>query len=154
MQEILKHFHREHVAMQRLINQFDQEVESMRNDHLDPDYHLLLEMVRTFNGRPHHHHYQAEQKLHYALRLNMPEITPLLERLEARHAEQTELGHELEHLLDAACSGHLVPRQKLLFLTEDFIAHLNAHITDEESEIIANAEQWLPESGWVELRVV
>ena len=154
MQEILKHFHRDHVAMQRLINQFDQEVESMRNDRLDPDYHLLLEMVRTFNGRPHHHHYQAEQKLHYALRLSMPEITPLLERLEARHAEQTQLGQELEHLLDAACSGHLVPRQKLLFLIEDFIVHLNAHITDEESEIIAHAEQWLPESGWVELRVV
>ena len=151
MQEILENFHREHVAMQRLIDQFDQEADLMRDDSSDPDYHFLLEMVRTFIGQPHYHHYEAEQKLHGALRLSVPEITPLLERLEKRHAKQTQLGQELANLLDAACSGHLVPRQKLLTMVEEFIVHLNAHIAEEESEIIANAARWMPETTWARI---
>ena len=146
MQKLLQSFHHEHVAMQRLINQFDQEVELMRDDHSDPDYHLLLEMVRNFSGHAQHSHYRKEEKLHYALRLSMPEITPLLERLETQQSEQCQLGEELAQMLEAACSGHLVPRPKMLSLTEDFIKHLNDHISDEESQVIAFAEQWIDES--------
>ena len=52
MQKLLQSFHHEHVAMQRLINEFDQEVELMRDNRSDPDYHLLLEMVRNLVGMP------------------------------------------------------------------------------------------------------
>ncbi|MEM7467497.1 MAG: hemerythrin domain-containing protein [Pseudomonadota bacterium] len=143
MQELLENFHREHLAMQRLIDQFDREAELMRDPSLDPDYHNMLEIVRVFVGHTHKEHYKKEQQLHHVLRLSMPEVTPLLERLEANQLEQEELGSELAQLLEAACSGHLVPRPKLRALVEDFVTHLHKHIDDEESQIIDYAEQWV-----------
>ncbi|MGR8948083.1 MAG: hemerythrin domain-containing protein [Gammaproteobacteria bacterium] len=151
MQKMLQTFHHEHAAMQRLVDQFDQEVELMRDDRSDPDYHLLLEMVRDFNGHKQHKHYREEEKLHYALRLSLPELTPVLERLENQQNEQNQLGNELEILLEAACGGHLVPRPKMLSVTEEFIRHLNDHIADEESQVIALAEQWVDERELSEL---
>ena len=154
MQKLLQHFHLDHIAMQRMINRFDDEAEFIRDSNADPDYHLLLDMVRNFIAEPQHNHYEAEKTLHDALRFAMPEVTPIIDKLEEHYEVQNQLADELQLLLGAACSGHLVPRPRLVSLIESFLSHLNTHIADEESLIIANAEQWIEKNEWNQLERV
>lgn len=153
MQQILQHFHHDHIAMQRMVNILDREAEFLRDPNDDPDYHLLLDIVEGFLGPKQHHHYEEERKLHDCLRYAMPEVTPIIDRLDAEQDLHDKLGQQLTLLLKASCSGHLVPRFKLNNLIEEFIAHLNSHIKDEESLIIANAEQWVVESERSKLEI-
>ncbi len=148
MQKLLEHFHQDHVAMQRMVRRFNFEADLLRDSSADPDYFLLLTMTRSFVDDHEKSHYEAEKKLHDCLRFTMPEVTPLVERLEEHHQEQCALGQELIQLLQAACSGHLVPRDRIVDLVESFLEHLCVHIAEEESLIIANAEHWMSESEW------
>lgn len=151
MQKLLEHFHQDHIAMQRMVRRFNFEADLLRDSNSDPDYFLLLTMTKSFVDDHEKSHYGAEKKLHDCLRFTMPEVTPLVERLEEHYQEQCLLGQELIRLLQAACSGHLVPRERITELVESFLDHLCVHIAEEESLIIANAEQWMSDSEWMRL---
>lgn len=148
MQKLLEHFHQDHMSMQRMVRRFNFEADLLRDCSSDPDYFLLLTMTQSFVDEHEKSHYDAEKKLHDCLRYAMPEVTPLVQRLEEHHQEQCALGQELIQLLKAACSGHLVPRERITELVEAFLDHLCVHIAEEESLIIANAEQWMSKSEW------
>lgn len=148
MQKLLEHFHQDHIAMQRMVRKYNFEADFLRDSGSDPDYHLLLTMTRLFVDEHEKNHYQVEKKLHDCLRFTMPEVTPLVDRLEQHHHQQCRLGQELIQLLDAVCSGHLVPRARIIELLEAFLDHLCSHIAEEENLIIANAEQWMPANEW------
>lgn len=128
MSDFLGELGRQRARIAHMVEVFDQQLERLRDSAADPDYHLLREMARYFCHYPTSTHYPFEDRLYARLAALRPELAEDVETLARRHERHGHLAQSLYGLLDGACSGHLVPRDRLLKEANAYVALQREHM--------------------------
>ncbi len=100
-----------------------------------------------------HHHHQGEDDLVWPrLHARTPMSSELVHRMESQHEQVGELLGRLDELLPAWAAEPGLPQRESLAETLDALAPaLEAHLDEEEREILPLVEQHLTAAEWNEL---
>jgi len=152
MSAILNHIHQDHQNMIRLLDLLDAEVGALAAG-TDHDYTLLMDIVAYFNHYPTRFHHPFEDRIFDWICGERPALVGLVEELRLEHERQGELGKELAILLKAICSGHMVPRDKVVTELTDYIKFQRDHIDKEEAELLKGTEELLADHHMIEIPI-
>lgn len=129
----------------RMVDVLDAQLDSLRDSGRDPDYHLLREIARYFCHYPTSIHYPFEERLYARLVDARPSLRKKADLLRRRHARHARLAADVFALLDGACSGHLVPRDRLLKEANAYVVLQRDHMIPQSGELIKLAADALQE---------
>ena len=105
----------------------------------------------TITQRAFHHPF--EDKIFDWISGERPALVGLVEELRLEHEQQAELGKELSIFLKAICSGHMVPREKVVTELTDYIKIQRNHIDKEERDLLKGTEELLADHHMIEIPI-
>ncbi|MEX2481248.1 MAG: hemerythrin domain-containing protein [Gammaproteobacteria bacterium] len=160
----------DHAGMRELLDLFALQVESMRSQEADPDYHLMYQIADFFVRFADAVHHPCEDRMYDLMRSHGHQLAQVLDGLAEEHLTLGAIGSDLRTRLKAAHAGQLTSRERLLESCTGFlqfqIHHMDVeerhlfpaaaqHLTDGELREIAEASHRDPnvtESAWLDAR--
>lgn len=122
---------------------------------VDADFDLVRAMLFYLDEFPERlHHAKEDAALFPRLRARVPEIGPVLDRLEAEHAGGSAKIREVEHLLLAFEQLGETRRKAFVDALNVFVDGYVHHMQLEETEVLPLAQQRLSEDDWREVDAV
>jgi hemerythrin-like domain-containing protein len=148
--KLLDRLHQDHVHMAQLLDLLAAQLVLLRDPHADADYSLMRDIAYYFICFPDSVHHPAEDMIFGALEEKSPDLKNRFAALRAEHAEISEIGQAFHLLLEGVCSGHMVPRDKILSAAENFLNRQRRHMDTEEGEIFVIAKAYLSDESVAE----
>lgn len=139
MSEFLNALGKQRARIARMVDIFDAQLEGLRDASGDPDYRLLREIARYFCHYPTSTHYPFEDRLYARLAELRPDYGEQARELARRHERHAGLAQALHDLLDGACSGHMVPRDRLLKEANAYVVLQREHMMPLAEALFAAA---------------
>lgn len=114
-----------------------------------PDFALLRAMLFYVDEFPERLHHPKESTLLFPLlRRRCPQLVPVLDRLDAEHAQGEQAIRELEHALLAYEVLGPARREAFEQALARYVAHYLEHMALEESQVLPAALQALADAEW------
>ncbi len=151
-QQSLEIIHDEHRALAAMLNGLRAIAAGIESGRLQPDYALLADMIRYIDEVPEKlHHPKENDYLFRLLRPRCPEAVPVIEQLEAEHAQGdariAELRAALASWQQAGAAGFAAFHEVLTTYLDQEWRHMNT----EEHEVFPLARKHLTAEDWAEI---
>ena len=104
---------------------------------------MLREIARYFCHYPTAIHYPFVDTLFEYLAELEDDLKPQVGEMKRRHDRHSLLVDEVYALLDGACSGHMIPRDRLLKEATAYVALHREHMTPTDTELFELATERL-----------
>ena len=144
--------HDEHQALAAMLRSLSMLVAQAQRDGKPPPFDVLRAMLFYVDEFPERLHHSKESRLLFPkLRERVPELAPVLDRLDREHNDGEQAIRELQHaLLAYEVLGE--PRRGAFERAVDrYTAFYLAHMGVEEREVLPAARRHLDEADWAEL---
>ncbi len=142
----------EHHALAAMLRSMLLLMEQHRRTGTQPDHGLLRAMLFYVDEFPERLHHPKESELLFPqLRRRRPELAPVIDRLEAEHAQGERAIRQLEHALlayEVMGEPRRVAFQQAL---ERYVEQYLQHMATEEKLLLPAAEASLDEADWAVL---
>lgn len=145
MANILDTLALEHAYIARMIDLLDEQLDILRDRTQDPDYQLLREIARYFCHYPTAIHYPFIDTLFDYLADIEDKLKPQVGEIKRSHERHAALVDDVYGLLDGACSGHMIPRDRLLQEASAYVALHREHMEPIDKELFQAAKDRLSE---------
>ena len=152
--KLLDKLHQDHVQMGQLLDLLASQLSLLRDPDADADYRLMRDIAYYFICYPDSVHHPAEDTIFGALEKKSPDLRYRFETLRGEHAELAEIGQEFYLLLEGVCSGHVVPRDKIVSAIENFLERQRGHMDTEEREIFVLAKAYLSDDAVTQFEAI
>jgi hemerythrin-like domain-containing protein len=136
----------EQAYIARMIDLLDEQLEILRDPTRDADYQLLREIARYFCHYPTAIHYPFVDTLFDYLAELEEGLKPRVGETKRRHERHARLVDDVYGLLDGVCSGHMIPRDRLLKEAAAYVALHRDHMAPIDAELFDAACDRLSES--------
>jgi hemerythrin-like domain-containing protein len=133
----------ERAYISRMIDLLDEQLEILRDPARDPDYQLLREIARYFCHYPTAIHYPFVDTLFEYLAELEDDLKPDVGETKRRHDRHSLLVDEVFALLDGACSGHMIPRDRLLKEATAYVTLQREHLAPADARLFERAVERL-----------
>ncbi len=144
--------HDEHQALAAMLRSMSMLLAQARRENAMPDFDVLRAMLFYVDEFPEKLHHAKESELLFRkLRQRVPELVPVLDRLDAEHAKGEAAIRELEHALLAFEVLGRSRRDAFEQAVERYVRFYLEHMAVEESQVIPAARRELGEADWAEL---
>ena len=145
MASILDSLALERAYIARMIDLLDEQLDILRDPAQDPDYQLLREIARYFCHYPTAIHYPFIDTLFDYLAELEDDLKPQVGEMKRRHERHALLVDDVFGLLDGACSGHMIPRDRLLKEASAYVALHRDHMAPIDAQLFEAAADRLSE---------
>ncbi|NMF90742.1 hemerythrin domain-containing protein [Aromatoleum petrolei] len=144
--------HDEHRALGAVLQALGFVLDGIRDGRFEPDFALLAAIIEYITQVPDKlHHPKEDDYLFVKMRERLPGIAPLLDQLEADHAEGARW--------TAALRGALVPYQGIgpaafagfEATARTYLEASRRHLSREETELLPAARKGLAPEDWAEI---
>ena len=146
MANILDTLALERAYIARMIDLLDEQLDILRDPTQDPDYQLLREMARYFCHYPTAIHYPFVDTLFDYLAEVEADLKPQVGEIKRSHERHAALVDDVYGLLDGACSGHMIPRDRLLKKASEYVALHRDHMAPIDTKLFKAATDRLSEN--------
>lgn len=142
----------EHQALAAMLRSLSMLLSQARREHALPDFGVLRAMLFYIDEFPERLHHTKESELLFpALARRCPELAPVIEKLEADHAQGERAIRELEHALLAFEVMGEARRDAFEQAVERYVHFYLDHMGVEESRLLPAAERHLQPEDWAAL---
>ena len=144
--------HDEHQALAAMLRSLSMLLAQARREKAMPDFDVLRAMLFYVDEFPERlHHSKESQLLFPKLRARLPELAPVLDRLDREHAQGERAIRDLEHGLLAFEVMGESRRDAFEQAVEKYIRFYLDHMAVEETQVLPAATRNLSEADWAEL---
>ncbi|NML16229.1 hemerythrin domain-containing protein [Azohydromonas caseinilytica] len=144
--------HEEHQALAAMLRSLSLLLAQSRREGRMPNFEVLRAMLFYIDEFPERlHHTKESQLLFPRLRERCPELGPVLDALDADHAQGEQAIRRLEHALLAFEMMGEPRRAEFEAAAERYIDFYLSHMGTEENTVLPAAEQHLRPEDWAEL---
>lgn len=142
----------EHQALAAMLRSLSMLLAQARRDEMLPDFEVLRAMLFYVDEFPERlHHTKESQLLFPKLRLRVPELAPVIDRLDREHAQGEKSIRDLEHALLAFEVMGESRREAFEQAVECYVRFYLDHMAVEENELLPMATRVFSENDWSEL---
>lgn len=142
----------EHQALAAMLRSLSMLLAQSRREQKMPSFELLRAMLFYIDEFPERlHHTKETQLLFPRLRERCPDLVPVLDALDADHAQGERAIRELEHALLAFEMMGETRREAFEAAAERYVSFYLAHMGTEENLVLPAAEKHLLPEDWAEL---
>ena len=138
----------DHVNMRDLLTVLAALVGRLHQDAADVDYQVMLDIFDYFTGFPDAVHHPVEDQLFDELLRRSPDLAAEIAELRCEHEANARDGAAIHRDLQGICAGQLVSRQRLIEMTEAYIARQMVHMDKEEGRILPLARARIRDAEW------
>jgi hemerythrin-like domain-containing protein len=137
----------EHQNFSRLLDLFDRQVARFHSAER-PDYELMLDILTYLRHFPEHTHHPREDVAFKQLVRHNRAIQPVVNRLLQEHRVISEVGRQVQELLEALQGDEFVARAEVEAACATFLVYYRHHIAGEDEHILPLAEKHLIAEDW------
>jgi hemerythrin-like domain-containing protein len=136
---LLSELRQDHRNMAVLLNLLQEEIRRVEGDE-QPDYELLLDIMRYMTVYSDAIHHPKEDLIYTGLRTDQPSLADGLERVVDDHEELAELGGQLRSDIESIVAGTAIPLHRVLDDTRSYVHRLRQHMAWEEEDLFRRAD--------------
>lgn len=150
MHPMLERLQQDHVNYSRLMNLLDRQVKHLEHGERT-DMLVMRDIMRYMMNYPDVFHHPYEELLFRQMQnKNLPdEAAETIQSLHREHVQLAELSEELDESLEAAVSGSIVSREKLINDANAYLNLMREHVRTEERVVFPLIDQTLSTAEWV-----
>lgn len=139
----------DHHNFQRLLNCFEFELAWYEKDQpWRADLAVILDIFDYIQFYPETYHHPTEEGIYELLLEKASEHADLINELKAEHRELEEITRQARLLFNAIASDSVVPMQKLLEVSREFLARQREHMKRENEFIYPLLSQHVSYEEW------
>lgn len=139
LESVLDDLREDHRNMSTLLDLLEHETSRLR-DGDDPDFDLLLDVMRYMTVYADAVHHPKEDLVYARMRASSDELDTSLDSIEQDHDDIAELGNTLRTDISAIVSGVAVKRSQVLDDTRSYADRLRRHMAWEDRELFPKAD--------------
>ncbi|MCG6860111.1 MAG: hemerythrin domain-containing protein [Chromatiaceae bacterium] len=151
MTELLDRLNREHRALSRVLDLFDDLLDGFHEGR-EPDYELLCEMLEYMESYSDQVHHPSEEDIFDRLRARTNESYPVLDLLTKQHQLLGQMNKRFRRSLEGIVHEEVLRRDEVEVQGRELVKTLREHLDLEETEAFPLARERLSASDWDELR--
>ena len=150
MHPMLERLQQDHVNYSRLMSLLDRQVKHLEHGE-QTDMLVMRDIMRYMMNYPDVFHHPYEELLFRQMQnKELPEqAAETINALHREHLQLASLSEELDASLEAAVSGTIVSREKLLNVANAFLKLMREHVRTEERIVFPLIDKTLSASEWV-----
>lgn len=142
----------EHQALAAMLRSLSLLVQQARRQGTTPPFDVMRSMVFYIDEFPERLHHPKESGLLFPrLRARVPELAPVLDRLDRDHEAGDRAIRELQHALLAFEVMGEARRDAFESTLERYVHAQLVHMSTEEQEVLPAAQRLLTDADWIEL---
>lgn len=150
MNDILDRLQKDHREFQRIAEYLERDMDRcLHGDKLDLE--VLEEFIEYCSAHADRFHHPLEDQVCARLVEAYPAARNMVRDLERDHLNMCWATRDLQDMLNAMHSDHLIPRDRFLEALGEYLGLFYQHIRTEEMDIFPLATRHLTESDWAML---
>lgn len=151
MVDVIDDIREEHVAIARVLDIVEQELEAMqRGDQVD--FEILLDAAFYLTEFSDLFHHTKEDLVYRRLRRRRRRAADLVSGLEGEHETLRRLGLAVAEAVEDVTDDVMVDRADLQRRIREYVLAQREHMDREEREFLPLAEKTLTDEDWAEIR--
>ncbi len=151
MVDVIDDIRDEHVAIARVLDIVEQELERMQRGE-QVDYEILLDAAFYLTEYSDLFHHTKEDLVYRRLRRRRRRAADLVSGLEGEHETLRRLGLAVAETVEDVTDDVMVDRADLERRIREYVLAQREHMEREEREFLPLAEKTLTEEDWAEIR--
>jgi len=150
MTELLDRLSREHKALARVLDLFDDLLDRFHEGE-EPDYELMREMLEYMESYSDQVHHPSEEDIFDRLRARSNESFPVLDLLTKQHQVIGQMNKRFRQSLEGIVNEEVLRRDEVEVQGRELVKTLREHLDLEETDAFPLARERLSASDWDEL---
>ena len=150
MTELLDRLNREHKALARVLDLFDDLLDRF-HEGSEPDYELMCEMLEYMESYSDQVHHPSEEDIFKRLRARTNANHAVLDLLTEQHLLLSQMNKRFRQSLEGIVHEEVLRRDEVEVQGRAFVKTLREHLNLEETEAFPMARDRLSASDWDEL---
>jgi len=150
MTDLLDRLNREHKALTRVLDLFDDLLDQFHEGGA-PDYELMCEMLEFMESYSDQVHHPSEEDIFDRLRARSNEVYPMLDLLTKQHVQIGQMNKRFRQSLEGIVYEEVLRRDEVEIQGRELVKTLREHLSMEEAEAFPLARERLSAGDWEEL---